>query len=75
MSCYLRHLRGLFESLGLEYDKPNRDRVDTAIRSLLGFEQESGCPDVWAAIKGMPDQDRLDLVGRVASRLDGIGTV
>ncbi len=30
MSCYMRHLRSWFDDLDLEYDQPNRKRVDVA---------------------------------------------
>lgn len=69
MSCYLRHMRELFEALDLEYDKPNRKRVDAAIRVIVGAKPEDHCPEVWASIKAMPEVERQGLTGRVAELL------
>ena len=69
MTCYQRHLRPLFESLGLEYDKANRARVDVAIREVLGVAQGTQCPEVWAAIKALSSAERDQLPARVGDAL------
>jgi len=69
VSCYLRNMHSLFETLGLEYDKPNRKRVDGAIRTIIQAPTEAHCPEVWAAIKGMSDTERGELPTRVAEAL------
>jgi hypothetical protein len=69
MSCYLRQMRSLFDTLGLEYDKANRARVDAAIRETLGMGEGVHCPEVWSAIKALPPQRFADLPGQVAERL------
>ena len=69
MTCYQRHLGWLFESLGLEYEKANRVRVDTAIREVLGVAEGAHCPEVWSAIKALTPAERDDLPWRVAEVL------
>ena len=69
MSCYLRQMHSLFETLGLEYDKPNRKRVDGAIRTIVGAPADAHCPEVWASIKAMTDEERDELPARVADVL------
>jgi hypothetical protein len=69
MSCYLRSLRSLFDTLGLEYDKANRTRVDAAIREALGMGEDVHCPEVWSAIKALTPEQFAGLPGRVAERL------
>ena len=69
MTCYQRHLGSLFESLGLEYDKANRARVDAAIREVLGVAEGAHCPEVWSAIKALTPAERDDLPSRVAEVL------
>jgi hypothetical protein len=69
MSCYLRHLHWLFEALDLEYDKANRARVDEAVRVVLDLPPDAGCPQVWAAVKGLPPADQAALPGRVGAVL------
>lgn len=70
MTCYQRHLGSLFEALGLPYDSANRARVDVAIRQILGLTAEDHCPQVWAAIKALPVDEREALAARVATVLD-----
>jgi hypothetical protein len=69
MTCYQRHLRPLFESLGLEYDKANRERVDAAIRQVLGVAEGAHCPEVWAAIKALSPAEQDELPARVGDAL------
>ena len=69
MSCYLRQMHSLFDTIGLEYDKPNRKRVDAAIREILGTPAEAHCPEVWAAIKSLPQYDRDALPAGGAEKL------
>jgi ribosome recycling factor len=69
MTCYLRQMHWLFEALDLEYDKSNRKRVDAAIRAELGMNQEARCPEIWAAIKALPETQRDALVPEVGARL------
>ena len=70
MSCYLRHMHWLFEALSLPYEKTERKRVDTALRAVLGLPPGTPCPEVWAAIKALPDEERANLAPRVRGELD-----
>jgi hypothetical protein len=65
MTCYMRHMGWLFEALELPDDKPERRRVDTAIREALALADDAHCPQVWAAIKALDDVGRADLTTRV----------
>jgi len=69
MTCYQRHLGSLFETLGLAYEKPERARVDAAIRQVLGFGPDAHCPQIWAAIKALPPEDREKLPAHVSEHL------
>jgi len=69
MTCYMRHLTDVFETLGLEYDAANRKRVDAALRPLLGMGSEQHCPEVWAAYKATPDDERAALIPQIAAAL------
>ncbi len=69
MSCYMRHLRSWFDDLDLEYDQPNRKRVDVAVRRALELGADTRCPEVWAVIKAMSAEDRSDLLARVRQLL------
>lgn len=58
MSCYLRHLKPLFEHLGMDYnDKIQKKIVDGNIRTVLGMEGNT-CSEVWARIKELGKDDK-----------------
>ena len=66
MSCYTRHLGGVFTAAGIENTKENRKRADGFIREVLAM-QEEGCPVVWREVKSRlagPDKG-LELADRL----------
>ena len=69
MTCYQRHLTWLFETLDLDYDKANRARVDDAVREVLDLGADTHCPDIWAAIKALSEDEREALPERVGALL------
>lgn len=69
MTCYQRHIGSLFDTLGLDYDKGNRKRVDAAIREILGLGPSATCPEVWSGIKALSGDEREALSARVAELL------
>jgi hypothetical protein len=70
MSCYLRNLQSLFDTLELEYNKVNRVRVDVAIREVLRISGDAHCPEVWSAIKALSPEERDALIPEVGAVLD-----
>jgi len=70
MTCYMRHLRGLFDALDLPYDAATRTRVDSAIRESFGFGIGVHCPEIWAAIKPLSPEE---LATRVRNSLGNQG--
>jgi hypothetical protein len=69
VTCYQRHIGWLFEALDLEYEKGNRQRVDSAIRDAIGTPAETQCPQVWSAIKTLSEDERTALIHRVGDAL------
>ena len=69
MTCYMRHMGWLFDELGIESDRLNRRRVDTALRAILGSADDDHCPEVWAAYKALSDDQRATLVPQVRKTL------
>jgi hypothetical protein len=72
VTCYHRHLTGLFEQLDLAYDAEGRRRVHAAILTVLHMPADARCPEVWAGLKAAygPVADSLpDLVRDVAAVL------
>jgi len=69
MTCYMRHMDWLFDELGIESDRLNRRRVDTALRQILGSAEGDHCPEVWAAYKALDADRRAGLVPQVREAL------
>lgn len=66
----MRHMEWLFDELALPSDKKSRSKVDSALRQVFGLGREAHCPEVWSAVKALCDEERYDLVPRVAKVLD-----
>jgi hypothetical protein len=66
MTCYQRHLTGLFERLDLTYDKPNRAAVHEALLEALRMPDDAHCPQVWQSLKDTygPIDENLDVMAR-----------
>ena len=69
MTCYQRHLGPLFDELGLAYEKKDRARLDAALRKVFGLGDEAHCPQVWAAIKALSDDELGAFPARVSELL------
>jgi hypothetical protein len=69
MTCYMQHMHWLFEALDLPYDKPQRIRVDRALRQVIGTPEGAKCPEVWAAVKALPAEDRSALPAQIGPLL------
>ena len=70
MTCYMPHMDWLFEALGLPNDSVQRARLDRALHVSLELPDHAGCPEVWAAIKALSEEQRAELVGVVRHQLD-----
>jgi hypothetical protein len=76
MTCYQRHLTGLFERLDLAYDRAGRASVHRALIDVLGMAEDAHCPEVWQALKAeySPVEENLDALARdVAASLPRTG--
>ena len=50
MSCYFRHMKDVFEEIGVEITKENKKDIDRAIHKIAGIEYKD-CPSTWRALK------------------------
>jgi len=70
VTCYMRQMDWLFDELAIPSDKKNRSRADAALRQVLGFGDDAHCPEIWASIKALSEDERFDLVPQVAEVLE-----
>ena len=50
MSCYMRHLTGMFAEAGIKVTSENRKRVDEAIHEAIDIIYKD-CPTTWRTLK------------------------
>jgi len=50
MTCYFRHMNGIFTELGVDVTPENKKDIDKAIHKLLGVEYKN-CSASWKEIK------------------------
>jgi hypothetical protein len=65
MSCYIRHLSDVFETLEIEDNKDNRKAMDKSIRRILKIDKP--CPEVWKKLKTIlaDEKKKKDLIGKL----------
>ena len=66
MTCYQRHLTGLFELLDMTYDTSNRAVVHEALLEALRLPKDAHCPQVWQRLTDEygPVDENLDAMAR-----------
>ncbi len=69
MTCYQRHLGWVFEEFGIPYDTKHRKSLDAELKTRLGLSEESHCPEVWASLKQLAEDDRKDLLTEIGTKL------
>ena len=70
MTCYHRHLTGLFPQVDVPYDADGRRRVHAAILATLHLPDDAHCPEVWSALKHAygPVPERSEQLARDVAR-------
>lgn len=56
MTCYFRHMKGIFSELGIEVTPENKREIDKQIHKLLGIEYKN-CPATWKEVKKRKEAD------------------
>jgi len=56
MTCYFRHLRGVFQRAGIEVTKENRQDIDRAIHDIVSAKYKT-CPAAWKKVKKRITED------------------
>ena len=56
MTCYFRHIKHLFQEVGIEVTPENKRDIDKAIHQIVGVEYKD-CPTTWKAVKARLAKD------------------
>ena len=61
MTCYFRHLKGVFEKAGIQVTPANKKDIDRIIHNIVNVEYKN-CPDTWRQVKTLLKEDETDFV-------------
>jgi len=50
VTCYFRHLEGIFQKAGITVTSQNRKEIDEVVQRLVGMDGKH-CPEVWREVK------------------------
>ena len=68
MTCYFRHLNGVFGKAGVTVTKEDKKDVDRAIHSIVGVEYKN-CSATWREVKKRIAEDEEGFVNTLKSKL------
>lgn len=69
MTCYFRHMKNIFEKVGIEVTAGNRKEIGHIISNLVNVDYED-CPKVWSEIKRRLAEDENGFVTDLAGALE-----
>jgi len=60
MTCYFRHLKTVFEKVGVDVTEANKREIDRVIHGIVGVEYKN-CSATWKEVKKRlaEDEDRF----------------
>jgi len=61
VTCYFRHLQGIFEKAGIEVTDANKREIDRVIHEIVGVKYKD-CPSTWKELKKRLAQDEESFV-------------
>jgi hypothetical protein len=67
LTCYFRHLQGIFEKAGIEVSEANKREIDRVIHEIVGVKYKD-CPSTWKELKKRVAQDEESFVLELRER-------
>lgn len=64
VTCYFRHLKGVFAKVGMEITNENRREVDMVIHGIVGVAYKN-CPAAWREVKRRLAEDEAAFVSEL----------
>jgi len=68
MTCYFRHMKGVFERAGVEVTSENKKEIDRIIHALVGVEYKD-CSATWREVKKRLAEDEAAFISRLKEAL------
>lgn len=64
MTCYFRHMKGVFEKAGVEVTSGNKKEIDRVIHAMVGVEYKD-CSATWREVKKRLAEDEAAFISRL----------
>lgn len=64
MTCYFRHMKPIFNKIGLEVTKENKKEIDKAIHDIVGVEYKN-CSATWREVKKRISEDEESFTSKL----------
>ena len=61
MTCYLKHLKQIFEKAGIDITQANKKEIDKIIHKIVGMNYKN-CPATWKQTKNLISKDEANFV-------------
>ena len=68
MTCYFRHINGIFTKAGIEVTGENKREIDRVIHGIVGVDYKN-CPDAWREVKKRIAANEEDFVAKLKEAL------
>jgi len=68
MTCYFRHIQGVFKKAGIEVSTENKRDIDRVIHGIAGVEYKN-CPATWREVKKRLAEDEESFVSELKKAL------
>ncbi len=64
MTCYFRHLQGIFKKAGIEVTKENKQEIDRIVHEIVALKYKN-CPATWKQVKKAIAEDEAGFVSKL----------
>ena len=68
MTCYFRHLQGVFERARIEVTRENKREIDQVIHGIVGVDYKD-CPAAWREVKRRMAEDEAGFIAELKRAL------
>jgi hypothetical protein len=68
VTCYFRHIQGVFKKAGIEVSTENKRDIDRVIHGIVGVEYKN-CPATWREVKKRLAEDEESFVSELKKAL------
>jgi hypothetical protein len=68
VTCYFRHLHGIFEKAGIEVTEANKREIDRVIHEIVGVQYKD-CSSTWRELKKRVVRNEESFVMELKERL------